>query len=45
MRCVAVHRADEVEASVSAMAAMSFNAGSANAVLLSQRLVGAKAFK
>ena len=45
MRCVSVHRADEVEASVSAMAAMSFNAGSANAVLLSQRLVGAKAFK
>ena len=45
LRCVSVSRAGEVEATVAAMASMSFNAGSANAVLLSQRLVGAKVFQ
>ena len=45
LRCVSVQRADDVEATVTAMACMSFTAGSATAVLLSQRLVGAKVFQ
>lgn len=45
VRVEAAHTADEAVAAVAAMADMSFISGIACAVLLSQRLIGAKAFK
>lgn len=45
LRVTSVARAEDVEPTVAAMLAMSYTTDSANAVLLSQRLLGAKAFQ
>ncbi len=45
LRVITVTEADDVEPTVAAMLAMSYSTSSANAVLLSQRLLGAKAFQ
>jgi sulfopyruvate decarboxylase alpha subunit len=45
VRVVTVDAADEVEGAVSAMLSMTYTTGCATAVLLSQRLLGAKAFQ
>lgn len=45
MRVTTVTEADDVEPTVAAMLAMSYSTSTANAVLLSQRLLGAKAFQ
>lgn len=45
VRVVAVDNADEIEAAVTAMLSMSYTTASATAVLLTQRLLGAKAFQ
>ena len=45
MRITTVTAADDVEPTVAAMLAMSYSTSTANAVLLSQRLLGAKAFQ
>lgn len=42
--CLSVDRADEVEATASAACTMAYQGGSAVAVLLTQRLIGAKVF-
>lgn len=45
VRVTSVARAEDVEATVTAMLTMTYATDSANAVLLSQRLLGAKAFQ
>ena len=45
LRVTSVAHADDVEPTVSAMLGMTYTTDSANAVLLSQRLLGAKAFQ
>lgn len=45
VRVVTVDAADEVEGAVTAMLAMTYATAAATAVLLSQRLLGAKAFQ
>ncbi|MCC6709363.1 MAG: phosphonopyruvate decarboxylase [Gammaproteobacteria bacterium] len=45
LRVTSVAQADDVESTVSAMLGMTYTTDSANAVLLSQRLLGAKAFQ